>query len=93
MISGMKYDTSKFTKADINKISGLINDGLTALKDGWKPKSFGETDSAMLAKVSTFVKSVERDLNNIATAADFQDYLSKGLAKRLDKDLGISPDY
>lgn len=93
MISGKQYDTTKFTKADINKISDLVNDGLTALKDGWKPKSFGETDSAMLAKVDAFVKSLEKDLNSIATAADFSDYMGKGLAKKLDKDLGISPDY
>jgi hypothetical protein len=86
-------DTSKFTKADISKISGVVNDGLKALKDGWKPKSFGEADAAMLAKIPASIKAIEADLNNIATAADFGDYMSKGLAKKLDKDLNISPDF
>lgn len=69
--SGRKYDTSKFTKADIGKVSTLINDSLDALKDGWKPKSFGKTDTAMLAKIDATVAAIAADMNNIATAADF----------------------
>jgi hypothetical protein len=53
----------------------LVNYGISALKDGWKPKGFGKVDSAMLAKVDATVQKIMDDLDQIATEKEWNDYM------------------